>query len=170
MDADQVARDVVAPGSSGLAAVIEHFGSSFLDETGQLNRRLMRETVFAAPQKRRELEAILHPLIRQALADWRQALSGDYGILMAPIMQQGGFHRFTDRMLVVDVSRETQMQRLVQRDAITTELAEQMLQAQSSRQERLAMADDVIDNSTSPDALNAQVDQLHKQYLMLSQD
>lgn len=168
VDADQVARDVVAPGSSGLHAVIAHFGPSFLTADGQLDRRQMRETVFAEPHKRQQLEAILHPLIRQALRDWRDALRGDYGLLMAPIMQQGGFDALTDRMLVVDVSRAVQKQRLMQRDDIDATLAEQMLQAQSSREQRLARADDVIDNSTTPDALRPQVEKLHAHYTKLS--
>ena len=167
IDADQVARDVVAPGSPGLLAVAAEFGDRVLTAEGALNRRLMRETVFADASRRRVLEQILHPLIRSALQDWRSQLSGAYGILMAPIMREGGFDALTDRMLVVDVSRATQKQRLMQRDDIDAELAEQMLNAQSSREERLAIADDVIDNSQSPAALQQQVDALHQRYLTL---
>ncbi|MGJ8668505.1 MAG: dephospho-CoA kinase [Oceanococcus sp.] len=170
VDADQTARDVVAPGSVGLQAVIEHFGENFLSDEGTLNRRMMREAVFSEPEKRAKLEGILHPLIRQSLQKWREDLSSGYGILMAPIMRQGGFDKMTDRMLVVDVSRDTQKQRLMQRDDINATLAEQMLNAQSSRSERLAMADDVIDNSAAPQALQAQVTQLHHRYLKLAQD
>lgn len=168
IDADQVARDVVMPGSDGLAAVIAHFGDGFLLADGQLDRRLLREHVFAEPARRKQLEAILHPLIRQSLGQWREALQGDYGVLMAPIMRQGGFDKLTDRMLVVDVPRELQISRLLSRDAIDLALAEQMLAAQSSRDERLAMADDVIDNSGGIDALQPQVDGLHQRYLQLA--
>lgn len=170
VDADQVARDVVAPGSAGLAAVIAQFGDDYLTAEGALDRRRLRETVFADADKRQQLEAILHPLIRQSLIQWRDELQADYGLLMAPIMHQGGFDRLTSRMLVVDVSRATQKQRLMQRDDIDATLAEQMLNAQSSREERLRLADDVIDNSGSSQALSAQVEKLHTLYLQLASD
>ena len=170
IDADQVARDVVASGSEGLSAVIAHFGEDFLDADGSLDRRKLRERVFADPAERKALEAMLHPRIRQALADWRAGLTAPYGILMAPIMTEAGFDALVDRILVVDVSRDTQIARLIQRDDIDTTLAEQMLAAQADRATRLARADDVIDNSGAPQAIKAQVEALHERYLALASE
>ncbi len=164
IDADQVARDVVEPGSAGLQAVSAHFGAGILLADGTLDRALMREKVFSDPQQRRALEAILHPLIRQELLRWREQLKAPYGILMAPIMREAGFDQLVDRIVVVDVSRQTQKARLMSRDEISEELAENMLQAQASREQRLAIADDLIDNSGSPAQLEQRVQELHRQF------
>lgn len=168
IDADQVARDVVRAGTPGLADVIACFGQEFLQPDGELDRRRLRELVFGDADKRRELEGLLHPRIKAALGDWRAALDAAYGILMAPIMTEGGFDAFTDRILVVDVSRATQKQRLVARDDISAELAEHMLNAQADRAARLAIADDVLDNSGRPEALPGKVAELHQKYLSLA--
>ena len=168
IDADQVARDVVAPGSAGLAAVAEHFGREFITPDGEMDRRRMREHVFAAPEQRKVLEGLLHPLIKQELRSWRDALTSPYGILMVPILREGGFDTLVDRILVVDVTRETQRSRLIARDDIDATLADNMLNAQADRASRLAMADDVIDNSGAPDALPQQVNMLHNRYLQLA--
>ncbi len=170
IDADQVARDVVAIGSDGLAAVIDAFGEAFLASDGSLDRRRLRELVFSRPERRKQLEALLHPRIKARLRDWRVALQPPYGILMAPIMSEGGFDAFTDRILVVDVSREVQKQRLILRDGIDETLAEQMLNAQADRQARLAIADDVLDNSGAAGALAGKVAALHQRYLELATD
>lgn len=168
IDADQVARDVVAPGSDGLAEVIAAFGEDFLCPDGTLNRRRLREIVFADSTARQRLEALLHPRIRAALADWREDLTAPYGILMAPIMAEGGFAGLCDRILVVDAPRDTQRERLMRRDDIDQTLAEQMLNAQSDREARLAIADDVIDNSGDPAAIADQVTTLHDRYRQLA--
>ena len=168
IDADQVARDVVVPGSAGLAAVIAHFGTDFLQADGNLNRRRLREAIFTEPAQRQQLESLLHPLIHQGLAQWRAVLNAGYGLLMAPIMTEGGFDQHTDRILVVDVSRDTQKQRLMARDDIDEILAEQMLNAQADRASRLAIADDVIDNSAPASNLQSQVEQLHRRYQQLA--
>ncbi len=168
IDADQVARDVVAPGSAGLQAVAQHFGATFITENGEMDRRRMREHVFAAPEQRKVLEGLLHPLIKQQLRAWREALTAPYGILMVPILREGGFDSLVDRILVVDVPRETQHARLIARDDIDATLADNMLNAQADRASRLAMADDVIDNSGTPDALPSQVEQLHQKFLSLA--
>jgi dephospho-CoA kinase len=169
IDADQVARDVVAPGTSGLAEVIAFFGPDYLMPDGHLDRRKLRERVFTQPEQRQKLEAMLHPRIKQSLRDWRDSLTAPYGILMAPILREGGFDVLTDRILVVDADRATQKSRLVARDHIDASLAEHMLNAQTDRASRLAIADDVIDNSGHPDALARRVEELHQHYLSLAQ-
>lgn len=168
IDADQVARDVVAPGSPGLRAVAEHFGAAFITPQGELDRRRMREHVFAAPDQRKALESLLHPLIREALRAWRDALTTPYGILMIPILREGGFDSLVEHIVVVDVARETQRERLMARDDIDATLADNMLNAQADRADRLAMADDVIDNSGAPDNLPPQVEALHHKLLSLA--
>ena len=168
IDADTVAREVVAPGSEGLAAVAEHFGPDFLSPEGALDRRRMREHVFADPARRRELEGLLHPRIRAGLHAWREALQAPYGLMMVPILVEGGFDSLCQRVLVVDVAESVQIARLQARDDIDATLARQMLAAQASRAERLARADDVIDNSGPPEALAAQVAALHRRYLDLA--
>ncbi|MGB1557763.1 MAG: dephospho-CoA kinase [Oceanococcaceae bacterium] len=168
IDADQVARDVVAPGSAGLQQVVAHFGSDCLNAEGGLDRTRMRQKVFADPTQRRALESILHPLIRADLIAWREALLPPYGILMVPILIEGGFDQICDRILVVDVAEDTQIERLCQRDGVDRSLAQQMLAAQASRSQRLARADDVLLNDGPEDQIPAQVEALHSRYLSLA--
>lgn len=168
LDADQVARDVVEPGTPGLAAVVAEFGSEVLSSTGELNRRALRERVFNDTAQRKRLEALLHPRIRQAMREWRDNLQAPYGILMVPILIEGGFDALCDRILVIDLPVQEQIDRLRQRDDISEELALKMLAAQASREQRLQRADDVIDNSGQPQAWSDQVAQLHQQYLALA--
>ena len=170
VDADVSARVVVAPGSSGLAAVVEAFGSEILTTTGELDRRALRARVFGQPEERRRLESILHPLIRQHLQDSLQALSGPYALLVAPLLLEGDLSKAVQRVLVVDVPEEVQIARVMSRDGSSREEAEAILRAQMSRQERLARADDVIVNDGDLDALEPQVERLHRQYLRLAAD
>src|SRR5690606_8105770 len=170
VDADVSAREVVAAGSSGLAAVVEAFGSEILTTTGELDRRALRARVFGQPEERRRLESILHPLIRQHLQDSLQALSGPYALLVAPLLLEGDLSKAVQRVLVVDVPEEVQIARVMSRDGSSREEAEAILRAQMSRQERLARADDVIVNDGDLDALEPQVERLHRQYLRLAAD
>lgn len=169
IDADQVARDVVQPGTPGLQAVAAHFGDDFITPAGELNRQRMRETVFNDPTQRKALEAILHPLIRSELIAWRQDLTAPYGLLMVPILVEGGFNTICDRILVVDVPESVQVQRLCARDNNSPELARKILAAQASRETRLSYADDVIENTGTPDDLKPRVAILHAQYLKMAQ-
>lgn len=170
VDADVSAREVVAAGSPGLAAVVEAFGPSILTATGELDRRALRQRVFADPAERKRLEGILHPLIGQHLRASLAALSGPYALLIAPLLLEGQLSRTVDRVLVVDVPEELQIQRVMQRDGSNREEAEAILQAQMPRQERLARADDIISNDGDRSALERQVEDLHRYYLQLSRD
>ncbi len=169
IDADQVARDVVRPNSPGLQAVAAHFGPEVLTADGELDRPRMRELVFNDPAQRQQLEKILHPLIRAELTIWRNQLAAPYGLLMVPILVEGGFDSICDRILVVDVAEAAQIERLCARDNNTPELAKKILAAQASRDTRLARADDVIDNSGAAAELEPKVAALHAQYLKLAQ-
>lgn len=168
LDGDHVAREVVAPPSPALATIAARFGSDYLLSDGTLDRRRLRERVFANPAARRDLEAITHPLIRQRILDWRGAQTGPYCILSVAILLESGMDALVDRVLVVDAPLEAQLQRLVQRDGIAEPLARQMIEAQAPRRLRLARADDTIDNTDPQQALAPQVDRLHRLYLQLA--
>jgi dephospho-CoA kinase len=165
VDADQVARDVVAPGQPGLAALVQRFGAAILEPDGSLARRRMRERVFADDGERTALEAILHPLIHAELARRRDALPGAYGLLMIPLLARTGMRALVNRVLVVDAPEEMQLERLARRDGITRDLAQRMLAAQDTRPQRLAIADDVLLNDGPAARLEGLVAQLHGHYL-----
>lgn len=168
VDTDLIAREVVAPGEPGLEAVRQRFGDAVLDAHGGLDRARMRTIVFADPERRRDLEQILHPLIRTRTLRAMDAAQAPYVIAAVPLLVETDFARLVDRVLVVDCPEEIQMERLVRRDGIDGIKARSMLQAQIGRAERLAAADDVIDNSGTLDATRDQVDALHERYLALA--
>lgn len=168
-DADLVARDVVAPGQPGLARLVEHFGTGILEADGSLARRRMRERVFADAEARQWLESLLHPLIHAELGRRRDAAPGEYQVLMIPLMVRTGMRDLVSRVLVVDAPETLQIERLMRRDGISQALAQAMLAAQESRQQRLEAADDVLFNDGNPDHLREPVSILHKHYQLLAQ-
>jgi dephospho-CoA kinase len=169
-DADIAAREVIAPGTSGLTAVVEAFGTDVLDGTGKLDRRAMRERIFIDPLARRKLEAIIHPLVRDWLRDRVAAETGPYCLLAIPLLTENIAHyRWIKHVLLVDAPESIQLDRLMLRDGIDETLARRMLARQASRAERLALADYVIDNSGDEVALDMAVAQLHQKFLVLSQ-
>lgn len=168
-DADLASRVVVEPGSAGLAAIVDAFGSEILDADGRLDRPRMRERVFVDPIARKTLESIIHPRVRQWLLEHAEADEGPYVMLAIPLLAENiGHYRWVDRVLVVDVPEATQLERLVLRDGVDKDLALRILASQTSRAARLALADDVIDNNGSESALDAQVAALHQRYLALA--
>lgn len=164
IDTDRIAREVVEPGQPALARVVEAFGDGVLDEAGRLDRRALRERVFADPGDRRRLEGILHPAIMAELEEQSAAAGGDYQVLVIPLLVEGGRSEAVDRVLVVDCPVETQLERLRARDEETEAGARAMLAAQASREQRLAAADDVIINDGSLEALENRVAELDAQY------
>jgi dephospho-CoA kinase len=168
LNADSVAREVVAPGTVGLRQIRDHFGAEFLTAAGELDRRRMREHVFTDTAARRALEAITHPLIRARLMQWRDAQRAPYCVLDVPILVESGLDALVDRILVVDAPAELQVQRLIARDGIAEELAQRMLAAQASREQRLQQAHDVILNTGSPQAVRDAVTRLHAFYQSLA--
>ena len=170
-DADLAARDAVAIGSPGLAAVVAAFGSKVLDASGALDRAAMRRRIFEDATARRTLEGIVHPQVRAALHAECEAAPGPYAIAAIPLLAEGGgrdAYAWLDRILVVDVPRETQLARLLRRDGIDEALAEGMLAAQASRAQRLAIADDIVVNDGSLEDLDRHVAALHTQYRALA--
>lgn len=168
---DDIARRVVEPGTDGLSRVIETFGSRFLDENDSLNRRLLREHVFGNREQRRQLESILHPLIQGFLEKELDNLPAEtpYVIIEIPLLVESGSTDDYDRILVIDCAEDVQRERLSERDSIDAEQGGHALAAQASRAQRLAVADDVIDNSHATLAeLEHQVAELDSRYRELA--
>jgi dephospho-CoA kinase len=166
-DADVAARAVVAPGSEGLARIVDHFGSGILLADGQLDRAALRERIFASAQERQALEAITHPAIRELLRRTCEEATSPYAIAAIPLLtESGGRHHYPwlNRILVVDAPVAVQHARLMQRDGSTAELADRMIAAQASREERLALADDVVVNDGHPEQLQVEVERLDAVY------
>lgn len=168
IDTDLVARDVVQPGEPGLQAVIDEFGSAFIKADGTLDRALLRKTVFSDPRARARLESILHPLIRAATLAQADNAGGPYQIIAVPLLAETNFADFVDRVLVVDCPVELQRERLLARDGESQATIAKILDAQATREQRLAIADDVIVNDGSLAETARAVAELHQRYLALS--
>jgi dephospho-CoA kinase len=168
IDADESARTVVEPGRPGLAALTKRFGDRVLTAAGELDRRALRNLVFADQQLRRDLETILHPLIREDMEQRADAAAGPYLVMAIPLLVEGADPGRVDRILVVDVGEDVQLQRVMERDSITLEQARSILAAQAPRAVRLEAADDVIVNSGTVADLRRTVDALHERYLGLA--
>ncbi len=164
IEADEVGRAVVAIGSPALAEIAQTFGAHLLQADGSLARRALRELVFGDSSALAALEAITHPHIRRQLADWLSAQTAPYCVLSAAILLERGLATLTQRVLVVDAPEADQLRRLMQRDHISPALAQQMLSRQMSRAERLAAADDLIENPDPLQDLSPQVLALHTRY------
>jgi dephospho-CoA kinase len=167
IDTDQVARDIVAPPSALLDSIASRFGSDVLTAAGTLDRARLRQIVFADDAARRVLEALMHPAIRASVAALSRQLGGPYQLIAVPLLVEIGAARDYDRVLVVDADPQLQKQRLMARDGIDSATADRMLAAQVARDQRLAVADDVITNHGEIGALAAQVERLHRRYLAL---
>lgn len=169
LDADDVSREVVLPGTPALDKIQAHFGSDYIQSDGSLNRQKMREHVFTHPPARKELEGIVLPKIRDTMQEWVKAQSNHrYCILAIPTLIEQGMNNLVNRILLVDVKRETQLERLQNRDGSSIDVAEGILAAQLTRQERLVHADDVISNEGQQASLSETVATFHQKYLLLA--
>ena len=164
VDTDVIAREVVAKDSGGLAAIEAAFGSEMITADGTLDRAALRRKIFDEPGARTRLEDILHPRIAEAARRQLAALDAPYALLVVPLLVESGLFSDADRVLVIDVPEAVQVERLMQRDGSTREHAEAMLAAQASREQRLAKADDVIENTGTLAELNARIDALDRKY------
>jgi len=170
VDADVASRAVVLPGSDALAAIAEHFGHDVLLNDGSLDRAALRQRIFAEPEERLWLEALLHPLIdRYIKQELASAGSSPYVILVSPLLIESGQRRYVDRILVVDVPEALQLERVVQRDANSRDQVKAIMAAQASREARLKAADDVILNDDGFSKLDAEVARLHTAYLTMAE-
>lgn len=167
IDTDLIAREVVAPGKPVLREVVAAFDEDIVDAEGQLRRRKLREMIFSDPEKQDLLESILHPAIRAETKKRVAEVDTPYCIVVIPLLTESGHFEWLDRVLVVDVPEEVQIERLVARDGVSEEQARASLAAQAGREARLRIADDVIDNSGDVEALDKAVNELHGKYLAL---
>jgi dephospho-CoA kinase len=167
VDADDVAREVVAPGEPALDAIGEHFGPEVIDQDGSLDRAALRKIIFEAPEQRQWLEQLTHPLIRERIiAQLENIQSGPspYALLVSPLLFESGQAALVDRTLVIDIPTDMQLSRTLERDGVSEANVRAILDAQMSREERCARADDIIDNSRDIAHMQHQVAQLDQHY------
>lgn len=169
IDTDFIARQIVEPGTPSLSAIAEHFGAQILTQDGRLNRSLLRSIVFSQSDQKRWLEDLMHPLIRQETRSALLSARSPYAILSSPLLLESDDKNLVNRILVVDLDEAQQVLRSSLRDSTHPSQIVKIIAAQMPRQQKLAMADDIIDNSGSLAATRAQVARLHEQYLRLSQ-
>ncbi|AAY94504.1 dephospho-CoA kinase [Pseudomonas protegens] len=167
IDADHAARWVVEPGRPALEQIARHFGQGVLQADGQLDRAALRKLIFEVPEQRRWLEALLHPLIAEEIVSHLARAESPYAILVSPLLIESGQSRMTQRILVIDVPQQLQIERTLQRDQISEQQVQAILQAQASREERLRHADDVLVNDRDHAWLRSEVERLHHFYLTL---
>lgn len=167
VDADIAARQVVEPGSVGFAAVVKSFGEGILS-SGSIDRGKLRQVIFADDAKRATLEAILHPKIRERIDSQLTELDSPYCILCVPLLVEKGGYQNVDRILLVDCPTEIQIRRVMDRDDLTRGQVEAIMRSQATRDERLRVADDIIENSEAIEALGTQVQELHTKYMAIA--
>ena len=165
VDADKVARVVVEPGTSGLAAIAEHFGSDILLPDGSLDRAALRRVVFDNADERKVLEGITHPRIREEIARQLDEATSPYVVLASPLLLESGQNSFANYVVVVDVPESVQLSRTMARDDNSAQLVKSIIAAQLDRETRLSRADTSISNDGSLDELYTRVDDLHDDLL-----
>ena len=168
VDTDLIAHNLVEPGQPALREIEEVFGSGVIDSSGRLDRQKLRVLVFANTGMRTKLETILHPRIRQVTSETVAKITFAYCILVIPLLVEKGSYPNIDRVLVVDVAPEIQINRLMARDNSDFKQAKQVLASQASREQRLEIADDVLENSGSPQEARDKVARFHQKYLKLA--
>ena len=169
IDSDEIARELTRPGGAAIEPIRAAFGSGLIGADGALDRAGMRRLAFGDGAAKKKLEAILHPLIREESARRSERADSAYAILVVPLLIESGIDRSRcARVLVVDCTEAQQIERVMRRSGLSEGEARDILAAQATREQRLALADDVIDNSGAPEALERQVSRLHGQYLTLA--
>ncbi|WP_122448848.1 dephospho-CoA kinase [Pseudomonas viridiflava] len=167
VDADHAARWVVEPGRPALEQIATHFGNGVLQASGALDRGALRKLIFENPEQRRWLEALLHPLINQEIVSHLAKAKSPYAILVSPLLIESGQSRMVQRLLVIDVPQQVQIERTMLRDSSSQEQVEAILKVQIQREDRLRHADDVLVNDRDHAWLNSEVERLHHFYLTL---
>lgn len=168
VDADVIAREVVKPETKGLKAIAGHFGQAILHPDGSLNRAALRERIFAKPDEKAWINQLLHPMIRQRMQHALTQTTSPYSLLIVPLLVENQLQGMADRVLVVDVDEQVQIERTMARDNVSREQALAILAAQASRAQRLAIADDVLKNDAENQKLLPQITLLHQKYLAMS--
>lgn len=166
---DEISRMVVAKGEPALAEITEHFGPIVSGDDGNLDRKALRRIIFGDEQARLWLESLLHPLIRKKQNQILDAAPGDYAMIEIPLLAENQLQKTVDRVLVVDLPESIQLERASKRDKADKSAVEAILNSQANREDRLSIADDVIENDGSIEDLKSQVEMLHQNYLKLAQ-
>lgn len=170
IDTDILARELVTPGQPALGEIIRHFGRDLLNPDQTLDREALRQRVFADESARHQLEAILHPRIRERALALAAGVAAPYCVIVIPLLVESGDDYPLDRVLVVDTSVELQIRRVMQRNGLSEQEVRRMLAAQADRPSRLAVADDLIHNENDLPSLRDQVATLHTRYLQLAKE
>jgi len=168
IDADVIAREVVVPGTDALKEIAAHFGNQILNTDGNLRRDALRKIVFDNPAEKDWLEKLLHPLIRKTIEQQIANVHSEYCLLVSPLLLETDQRELVDRILVVDITPELQLERTIDRDGSDKTTIEAIIAAQINRESRLQAADDILDNQGGLDTLQQAVDELHMQYLKLA--
>ncbi len=168
VDADVIARQVVEPGQPALYKLATRFGQQIIQPDGSLNRAVLREYIFNDPSAKEWVNQLLHPLIHAKTRQLIDSATTPYVLWVVPLLIENGLQTQANRVLVVDVDEQTQLARTMQRDGVNRQQAERILRAQVSRQQRLACADDIIDNSAGAETIEPRVASLHSRYLELA--
>lgn len=170
VDADDLSREVVAPDSEGLSALVEEIGQQFLDEDGRLHRSKLREAIFRDPGLRQRVEAVLHPRIVALLRDRLDTATGDYVVGIVPLLTGELKRSIFHRVVLVDCPVSRQIERLMKRDGETRESARRILDSQPTREDRLELADDILSNDAAPGDLIRQVETIHDRLRFLARE
>lgn len=171
IDTDEIAHELTRAGGAAIESIRATFGPGFIGADGALDRARMRKLVFADPAQKRKLEAVLHTLIRKESARRVESSVSAYAILVVPLLAEGGVDRSRyQRVLVVDCSEAQQIERVTRRSGLSEKEVRDILASQATREDRLAIADDVIDNRGAPEALERQVSSLNEKYLTLARE
>lgn len=165
VDADVIARDVVAIGSDGLNVIVKHFGNAILLDDGSLNRAKLRDIIFADPKQKNWLNNLLHPLIRQNITAQLNAATSPYVVLSAPLLFENKLDALCNHTLLVDVPVEVQLERTAARDSVSTEQVKSIIAAQMSRDDKLKKAASILDNHREINVVLADVEVLHQSFL-----
>ena len=168
IDADTIAHQLTAPGQAALSQLVTAYGSDILDQRGHLDRAVLREHIFHDDRMRKQLEAILHPLIRKRMREQLAAIEAPYVIVAIPLLLEKGWQGEIDRILVVDTDEALQLERAARRDGVSLQAVKNIMHSQVTRQIRRAAADDIIQNDGGYSKLSGQVEELHKRYLRLA--
>ncbi|WP_415905243.1 dephospho-CoA kinase [Neptuniibacter sp. QD48_55] len=170
IDADVVAREVVAKGEPALYKISEHFGSHIITESGELNRTALRKIIFTDSTAKTWLEQLLHPIIRQSIKQQLHDAKSSYAVLSSPLLLETDQHELVETIIVVDASEELQLTRTVKRDSASEDQIKAIMAAQMPRQDRLKKANIVIDNNADLESLKKQIDKLHTELSRLAEE
>lgn len=165
IDADRLARELVTPGQPALDEIIAQFGNVCLQADGTLDRTWLRERIFSDPPSKQQLEAIMHPKIRQRMEQLLAEIRTPYCIFVIPLLLEARQTDLVDRIVVVDLPEKEQLKRVAARDSLPHHVILDIMSTQTDRETRLAAADDIIDNDTDPAALGKRIQELHMQFM-----